>query len=304
MSRTRFADSDTATSRTSTPLRRRWTGSISVGLLTIPVKLYTAVKRNGISFNQLDDQSLSRIRYQKVSEATGEIVPIEHIVKGFDMGGDHFVVIEDDDLKPLAPSKSKEIGVDAFVPAGQISMTAFDANYIVMPGKVVKPYALLARALADTGRVAIGKFVMRQKEYLAVIRSDGRQLTLSTLVFPDELVDPATVDDLDTVRDVAAPSERELVMAASLVEAMSDPWEPEQYRDTYRDEVMALIEAKAEGRTYETDAVPEMAPVVDLASALEASVEAANAARGRHPTARPTTSKAAKRTAAKVKKSA
>ena len=281
--------------------RSIWTGTITVGLLTIPVKLYSAVRPKGIAFNQLDVETKSRIRYQKVSESTGEIVPTEHIVKGYDLGDENWVVITDDDLAPLAPAKSKEIGVDAFVAADDIPAVMYDAGYIVGPGKAAaKPYALLARALADTERVGIGKFVMRQKEYLCAVRSDGARLTLSTLVFPDEVVDPAEDEDLEVVRAGIDISDRELAMAHTLVEALSDPFEPANFADTYRASVMELIEAKAEGRTLAVESPPASGQVVDLAAALEASVEAAKASRSRHPTARPASAKRA--TAAKAAK--
>jgi len=274
--------------------RSIWTGTISVGLLTIPVKLYSAVRQKSISFNQIDSETKSRVRYQKVSEATGEVVPNEHIVKGYDLGGENWVIISDEDLAPLAPAKSKEIGVDVFVAADEIPAMMYDAGYIVGPGKAAaKPYALLAHALHETERVGIGKFVMRQKEYLCAIRSDGNVLTLSTLVFPDELVDPAEDEDLDTVRQGASLTDRELSMANTLVEALSEPFEPDNYRDTYRASVMELIEAKAEGRILEVESAPEHGQVIDLAAALEASVEAAKSSRGRHPTARPVTQKKA-----------
>lgn len=161
--------------------RSVWTGSITIGMLNVPVKLISAVKRQSIAFNQVDDRTGSRIRYQKVAEATNEVVDSAHIVKGFDLGGEHYVIVTDDDLAPLAPTKSKEIAVDTFVPAEQITPTMFESSYILQPGKIAKPYALLAQALAGTGHVGIGKFVMRQKEYLVALRSDGQHLTLSTL---------------------------------------------------------------------------------------------------------------------------
>ena len=267
--------------------RAIWTGSITVGLLNIPVKLIPAVRRKSIAFNQAEAVTGSRIRYQKVAEATGEVVDNDHIVKAFDLGGDHFVVITDDDLKPLTPAKTKEISVDVFVPVEQIPNVMYDAGYIIQPGKIAQPYALLAKALAGTGKVALGKFVMRQKEYLAVVRSDGEHLTLSTLVFPDEVVDPASVEGLEQIGNVVL-SDRETLMAASLVTAMSDPFRPDDFRDEYRASVMELIEAKAAGRTLTIEQAPDRADVVDLAAALEASVQAANASRGRHPTAHKT----------------
>ncbi|MCU1395341.1 MAG: end-binding protein Ku [Ilumatobacteraceae bacterium] len=281
--------------------RSIWTGSITIGMLNIPVKLVSAVKRQSISFNQVDDRSGARIRYQKVAEATDELVEPEHIKKGFDLGGGHYVLIEDDDLKPLAPAKSKEIGIDTFVPAEQIPAAMYESSYIMLPGKIVKPYALLAQALAGSGKVGIGKFVMRQHEYLAAVRSDGEHLTLSTLAYPDEVVDPAEVEDLETVVGVEL-SDRELAMAGTLVEAMADPFDPATYRDEYRAQVMALIEAKAEGRTIKAEVAPERSTVVDLAAALEASVEAAKASRARHPTARPAAKKVAADAAAPVRR--
>ena len=143
----------------------------------------------------------------------------------------------------------------------------YDAGYIIQPGKLAKPYALLAKALAGTGKVALSKFVMRQKEYLAVVRSDGSHLTLSTLVFPDEVVDPASIDGLEQIGNVAL-SDRETLMAASLVTAMSDPFQPDDLRDEYRASVMELIEAKAAGHTLTIEAVPHRADVIDLATAL------------------------------------
>lgn len=285
--------------------RAIWTGSITIGMLTIPVKLVSAVKRKGIAFNQVDDRDGSRIRYQKVAEATGDVVDNEHIVKGYDLGGENYVIVSDDDLRPLAPAKTKEIGIDTFVPANQIPAVLYESGYLLVPNKSAKPYALLARTLAGSDTVGIGKFVMRQKEYLAAVRSDGEHLTLNTLAFPDEIVDPATVEELETVAEVKL-SDRELAMAGTLVDAMSDPFEPDQYRDEYRAAVMALIEARAEGRTLETEAPPEQRVVIDLASALAASVEAAKASRSRHPTARQAQPRAAEEARARrrTKKSA
>lgn len=260
-----------------------WSGSISFGMVSIPIRLMPAVKRKGISFNQLDDQTMSRIRYRKVSEATGEEVPTEHIVKGFDMGAENYVLITDDDLAPLAPAKSKEIGLETFVPSDDVNPLMFDASYLVVPDKTPKPYALLATAMAGTGRVGIGRFVMRQKEYLAAIRSDGTYLTLSTLVFPDELVDVSTVEGLDVLDDVDI-SDKELLMAKSLVEALSEDFQPDNYRDEYRLAVEAIIEQKAAGKTPVFEEAPAArATVIDLAAALEASLRDAKEARSNHP---------------------
>ena len=225
-----------------------WTGSISFGMVAIPIRLVPAVRKKSISFNQLDDRNMSRIRYRKVNEESGEEVPSEHIVKGYDLGGGSYVTITDDDLAPLQPIKSKEIGLETFVPETDVNPMMFDSSYLVLPDKNAKPYALLADAMAGSGRVGIGRFVMRQKEYLAAIRSDGSRLTLSTLVFPDELVEPASIEEFEELDDIEI-SDKELKMAQGLIDALSDEFQPEQYVDEYRTGVERVIEEKAAGRT-------------------------------------------------------
>jgi DNA end-binding protein Ku len=273
-----------------------WTGSISFGMVAIPIRLVPAVRKKSISFNQLDDRTMSRIRLRKVSEATGDEVPSEHIVKGYNLGGDSYVVITDDDLAPLQPKKSKDIGLDTFVPEADVNPLMFDSAYLVLPDKNAKPYALLAEAMAGSGRVGIGRFVMRQKEYLAAIRSDGTHLTLCTLAFPDELVAPSSLEEFEELEDVEI-SDKELKMAAGLVEALSDDFQPEQYVDEYRAGVERVIEEKAAGRTpvFEEEAAAPAA-VIDLAAALEASLAEARSAKKRHPSA--TSTSAAKKTRA------
>jgi len=299
-----------------------WTGAISFGMVSIPIRLMPAVKRKSISFNQLDDQTMSRIRYRKVSEATGEEVSQDHIVKAFDMGAENYILVTDDDLAPLAPAKSKEINLETFVPSEDVNPMMFDSSYLVVPDKTAKPYALLATALEGSGRVGIGRFVMRQKEFLAAIRSDGTYLTLSTLVFPDELVDQQSIDGFETLDDVHI-SDKELLMAKSLVEALSEDFDPDQYQDDYRLAVEKIIEQKAAGKVPVFEAEPEKkATVIDLAAALKASLRDAQAARSGHPAAgkkaptkkaaaakkpaakQPATAKAATKSATKVRKSA
>jgi DNA end-binding protein Ku len=260
-----------------------WTGSISFGMVAIPIRLVPAVRKKSISFNQLDERDQSRIRYRKVNEDTGEEVPSEHIVKGYDVGSSQYVLITDDDLAPLAPAKSKEINLETFVPVEGLNPLMYDSSYLVLPDKNAKPYALLAEAMADSGRVGVGRFVMRQKEYLAAIRSDGHHLTLSTLVFPDELVAPESLDEFDQLEGVKV-SDKELKMAKGLVDALSDDFEPDQYTDEYRLAVEHIIEQKAAGITPTFEEAPkERATVIDLAAALEASLAEARQAKGRHP---------------------
>ncbi len=280
-----------------------WTGSISFGMVAIPIRLVPAVRKKSISFNQLDERDQSRIRYRKVNEATGEEVPSEHIVKGYDLGAATYVLVTDDDLAPLAPAKSKEIDLETFVPEADVNPLMFDSSYLVLPDKNAKPYALLADAMADSGRVGIGRFVMRQKEYLAAIRSDGKHLTLSTLVFPDELVEPDSIDEFDELDGVDV-SDKELKMAKGLVDALSDDFQPELYTDEYRLAVEQIIEQKAAGITPTFEDAPEpKATVIDLAAALEASLAEARKAKERHPSGssgEESAKKPAKRTAKKA----
>ena len=261
-------------------------------MVSIPVRLVPAVRRKSVSFNQLDSDTMSRIRYRKVAEATGEEVPSDKIVKAADVGNGEYVVITDDDLVPLSPVKSKAIELETFVPSDEVNPLMFDASYYVVPDKNAKPYALLASAMSGSGRVAIGRFVMRQKEYLAAIRSDGEHLTLSTLVFPDELVGADSIEEFDELDSVDV-SDRELTMARSLVEAMSEDFQPDLYHDEYRLAVEELIEQKLAGKVPVAAPVEErQATVIDLAAALEASLRDASTARNRHPSNGSTTAEA------------
>jgi DNA end-binding protein Ku len=254
-------------------------------MVSIPVRLVPAVRRRSVSFNQLDADTMSRIRYRKVSDSTGEEVPAERIVRAANVGGDNYVVVTDDELASLAPERSKEIAIEAFVPVSEIDPMAYDSSFHVVPDTNGKPYALLAQALAGTDRVAVGRFVMRQKEHLAAMRSDGEHLTLSTMVFPDELVDPASIEEFEVLEGIDL-SERELAMAGSLVEAMSEEFQPERYVDEHRVALEHLIEQKAAGQPVSVAQPAERSTVIDLAEALEASLRDAQTAKGRHPSSR------------------
>lgn len=260
-----------------------WTGSISFGMVSIPVRLAPAVRRHSISFNQLDRESMSRIRYRKVSEQTGEEVTSDQIVKAAPVGSDRYVVVTDDELASVQPARSKEIDLEGFVPAESIAPAMFDSTYHVLPDGTAKPYALLAKAIADADRVGVGRFVMRNKAYLAVVRSDGEHLQLSTLVFPDELVHAEDLDEFSELDGVEL-ADKELSMASSLVDAMSGDFEPERYVDDHRVALQQLIDAKAAGDDVTVTAeADEPTVVIDLAEALEKSLAAAGKAKGRHP---------------------
>lgn len=279
-----------------------WNGTISFGLVAIPVKLYHAVRRQSVSFNQLDDRTMSRIKYKKVSALDGEEVPEEHIVKGYEVAKERYVVVDPDELEPFIPAATKTVELEEFVDLEEIDPVYYGSAYYMAPGTNPKPYVLLATAMEEAGKVAIGRFVMRNKQYTAAIRAEEGRLVMSTLAYADEVVDPAGIDELQGLGDIDV-SKKELAMAESLVESLTAAFEPEKYRDEYREQVVDLIEIKAAGQEFE---VPEQAAekpkVVDLMAALEASVAAAKEARGRHPSASDTAApkkKPTKRAAAK-----
>ncbi|HEY6533674.1 MAG TPA: Ku protein [Acidimicrobiales bacterium] len=265
--------------------RAIWSGSVSFGLVNIPVKLYSAVSRKTVHFNQLDVRTGARVKQKRVDAETGEEVPWDQIVKGYELDSGAYVTIDDDELAALDPKAVRTIEIEEFVDLSSIDPIFYDSAYFLAPDKSSKPYALLARAMEEEGKVGIAKFVLRTKQYLAAIRpSDGR-LLLSTMVYADEINDPASIDELDTVIDVEI-SDKELAMASQLVESLSTEFEPDRFKDTYRESVLELIEKKAAGEVVVAP-VSQVEPdkVVDLMAALEASVAAAKDARKRHPTA-------------------
>ncbi len=272
-----------------------WSGTISFGLVAIPVKLFHAVRRQSVSFNQLDERNMARIRYRKVNAETGEEVGDDHIVKGYEISKGRYVVVDPDELEPFMPVATKSVDLEEFVDLADIDPVYFDTAYHLAPDGPPKPYVLLARAMEASGKVAIGRFVMRNKQYTAAIRAEDGRLVMSTLAYADEVIDPADIEELNGL-DAVEVNDKEVAMAESLVESLAADFEPEKYRDEYRDEVMALIQMKADGEEFEVpEAAAEKPKVVDIMAALEASVAAAKDARTRHP---------AKKSAAKKKKSA
>jgi DNA end-binding protein Ku len=260
-----------------------WSGTISFGLVSIPVKMFNAVSRKAVSFNQLDDRSNARIKYKKVSADTGEEVPEDHIVKGYEIAKGQYVIVDPDELEQFMPAATKALELDDFVPFDEIDPMLFDNAFYLAPDKVAKPYVVLARAMEKAGKVGVGRLVMRNKQYVAAIRSVDGHLVMSTMVYPDEVVQPAAIDELETINDVEV-NDRELAMAEQLVESLAGEFDHAKYSDSYRHQVLELIEKKAAGEVLESVERPAAAPqVVDLMAALEASVKAAKEARGRHP---------------------
>jgi DNA end-binding protein Ku len=262
-----------------------WNGTISFGLVAIPIKLFHAVRRQAVSFNQLDDRTMARIKYKKVSALDGEEVPEEHIVKGYEVSKDQYIVVDPDELEPFIPAATRTVEIEEFVDLDEIDPVYFDAAYYVAPGTTPKPYILLAKAMEESGKVAIARFVMRNKQYTAAIRAEQGRLVMSTLSYADEVIDPAEIDELQGLEEIDV-SDREVRMAESLVESLSATFEPEKYRDEYREQVLDLIKIKAAGEEFTVpEVVAEKPKVVDLMAALEASVRAAKDARSRHPAA-------------------
>ena len=260
-----------------------WSGTISFGLVAIPVKLFHAVRRQSVSFNQLDERNMARIRYRKVNAETGEEVGDDHIVKGYEISKGRYVVVDPDELEPFMPVATKSVDLEEFVDLADIDPVYFDTAYHLAPDGPPKPYVLLARAMEASGKVAIGRFVMRNKQYTAAIRAEDGRLVMSTLAYADEVIDPADIEELAGL-DAVEVNDKEVAMAESLVASLAAAFEPEKYRDEYREEVMALIQMKADGEEFEEPEIAAEKPkVVDIMAALEASVAAAKEARTRHP---------------------
>jgi DNA end-binding protein Ku len=257
--------------------RAIWSGTISFGLLNVPVKLYSAVARRGISLREIRESDGARIRHRRVAEGTDEEVPYEEIVKAFELTPDRYVPLSKDEMAALAPEKTRAIEVKDFVDLDQIDPIYFDSPYYLAPAEgAEKAYSLLARAMEESGKVAIARFVFRNKEHLAALRPGNGVLTLTTMRFADEVVPPS---DLDDVLPSGKPkvAKQEVEMAEQLIESLTRDFDPGAYRDEYREELLALIERKAEGKDVVAAPVseaPEATKAPDLMAALEESIAA------------------------------
>ncbi len=282
-----------------------WGGSISFGLVSVPVKLTPATRSKDVSFNQLEAETGSRIRLRRVSEQTGEEVPMDQIVKGYEIAKGRYVVVEKDELDAIAPKATRNIEIEDFVDLDEIDPIYFVSPYYVLPDKsAAKPYRLLLEAMQELRKVAIGRVVMRGKEHLVAIRPMGDLLCVETMRYADEVI---PIEEVGGAPD-ADLSEKELAMARQLVESLAEDFDAEKYENEYREQLMDLIERKSVGE--EIVAEPESeepAKVLDLMAALEASLQRsgnADALADKAPaaakTAKKTTKKApAKKTAAK-----
>jgi DNA end-binding protein Ku len=256
--------------------RSIWTGTVSFGLVTVPVKLYSAVNRKTVRFHQLHASTGARIQQKRVDPQTEEEVAYEDIVKGYEIAPDRYVMISPEELESLDPKKTRTIDIEDFVDLEQIDPIYYDHPYYLAPGTGgAKPYRLLLEAMRETGKVAIAKVVIRQKEQLVALRPMGDALGMATMIFADEVVDPAEIDEIVAAAEVET-TKRELDIAKQLVDSLAGDFEPEKYRDTYREEVLALIDRKAAGEEIAVQAPREEVaePVPDLMAALKASLDA------------------------------
>jgi len=256
--------------------RALWTGSISFGLVTIPVGLYSATEDHSVHFNQFQRGTADRIRYQRINERTGKEVDYADIVKGHEVGVGEFVIVEPDELSAIEPGRSRSIEITSFVDLNDIDPIFFQKTYWLAPAKpdYAHSYSLLTQAMAKTNKVGIATFVMRGKQYLTGVRAENNVLALDTFYFADEIRDPYA--SIETLPEPEKQQGKELTMAVNLIESMSGPWVPEDYKDTYTAEVKKLIENKRKGNKIVTEsAPPEATEVVDLMEALRRSVEGA-----------------------------
>jgi DNA end-binding protein Ku len=242
--------------------------------VNVPVKLYPALARKSVSFHQLHEVDQGRVQQRRVCAIDGDEVAYEDIVKGYEFSPGQYVVITSEELDSLAAKKTKTIEVEQFIDAAEIDPLTFDASYYVAPATGAgKAFKLMVDAMREAGKVAIGRFVLRQKEHLVALRVQDDALILVTLVYADEVVSTSSLEDAGDAQGEV--SERELAMAQQLIGMLSAPFEPERYHDEYREQLLNLIERKVAGEEISLTPppkAPKAAP--DLMAALQASVDA------------------------------
>jgi DNA end-binding protein Ku len=284
--------------------RAIWSGSISFGLVNVPVKLYSAVHPQGLSFHQFEEGTNARVRNKRVSEKTGKEVDYEDIVKGYEVEKGHYVMVEPDELAEFNPRATRTIDIEDFVDLDDIDPIYYDHTYFLAPEDsegARKAYALLRKAMEGQGKVAIGRLVMRNKQYLAAIRPLGGALATSTMRFHDEVMSPSDIDEIPTGRSAPRAQPAEVKMAGQIIDSMSREWDPKRYEDTYRIQVLDFLKKKAAGEEIVVEEEPEeQSKVTDLMAALEASLEAAKKSGSR----RRSSASSSKRSPAPAKKSA
>lgn len=256
--------------------RAIWSGTISFGLLNVPVKLYSAVSRKTIRFNELRESDGARVRHKRVAEGTDDEVSYDEIVKGYELTKDRYVTFTRDELAELDPAKTRTIDIQDFVDIGDIDPIYFESPYYLGPADgAEKAYSLLAKAMDSSGKAAIARFVLRNREHLAAIRASSGVLTMTTMRFADEVVSPEELDDV-LPQEAPKAQKKEVEMAQKLIDSLTADFDPSQYHDEYREELLSMIERKAEGKELVTAAneEPEPTKAPDLMAALEQSISA------------------------------
>jgi DNA end-binding protein Ku len=285
--------------------RSIWKGSLSFGLVNVPIALYPATSDKTLHFHQVEDGTSDRIRYKKVNERTGKEVSSERIVKAMDMGGGEYVIVSDEELAEAEPEKSRTIDIKGFVDLADIDPIYFRNSYYLAPQNdaATKAYQLLREAMETAGKIGVASFVLRNKEYLVAIRPEPDVLALETLYFSDEIRNPAA--ELPHLSDNANVTPKQRSMAQSLIESLAEKWNPADYHDSYREHVQALLKEKQAGHDSIAHTEPDRGgKVIDLLEALQASVkrqgETTNSGQSvGGKSAGPKKAAAAKRTAAK-----
>jgi DNA end-binding protein Ku len=255
--------------------RAIWSGAISFGLVNVPVKMFSATQQKTVRFHQLSGKTGARIRQKRVDPSTDEEVPYEDIVKGYEITPDRYVVIQPEELDALDPKATRTIDIEEFVDLEEIDPIYYDHSYYLAPGAGgAKAYRLLLDAMRESGKVGIGRVVIRSKQQLCALRPTGEVLTMTTMLWGDEVLPPDRLDELESVNEAEA-SDRELRMAEQLIESLSAEFEPDKFHDQYRERVLELIERKAAGEEIALQPeVEEPVAAPDLMAALEASLAA------------------------------
>lgn len=269
-------DSELGEEKASSPRRSMWSGSLGFGLLQIPVNLYPLERAHELSFHQLDGRDMSPIGYKRYNKATGDEVPYGEIVRGYEIQKGEFVVVSDDELKAANVEATQSIDILDFVDAHEIPPAYFETPYLVAPAKRgEKAYAVLRDALAEKGRAAIATVVLRTRQHLACVLVEDRSLVLEILRFAHELRKPDASEVSTHAEPTVSAKERE--MAAALIDQMTSEWDPAKYKDSYRDDVLAMIERKAKTGEAVTPSVAEepkkSADVTDIAALLQRSLK-------------------------------
>jgi DNA end-binding protein Ku len=261
--------------------RAIWSGTISFGLVSVPVKLFPATEQKDIRFHQFKKGTDQRIRNKRVAEKSGREVDFDDIVKGYEVDKGEYVIVEPEELEQVAPEATRTIEIEDFVDLADIDPIYFEKTYYLSPEQDAgagRAYALLLKAMDDEQRVAIGHFVMRTKEYLAAIRPMGKALVLETIFFPDEVRPVEEVPNVPVRRQVG---DREVKMARQLIDSLAAEWDPRKYHDAYRERVLKLIRDKARGKEVVLPEAPSQPKVADLMEALKQSIEATK--KGKRP---------------------